>query len=108
MYSIKLCNEGKFSLLIVGAFFGNLAISPIMSFAGRRPSVILATLFVLTSWLGVALIPSYFGILAARVIGGLGCGALDVAVVTFLAELSPTRKRGMATGMAGAGSMWGK
>ncbi|KAK8382411.1 hypothetical protein O3P69_015382 [Scylla paramamosain] len=45
--------------------------------------------------------------LTQRIIGGLRCDALDVAVMTFMAELSPTTKRGMPTAMAGAGAILG-
>lgn len=80
---------------IVGAVFGGV---PAEHF-GRKNSLFGLGLIYLLSAIGSALAPDIITLMIFRFIGGLGVGASSVVAPMYIAEISPSEKRGQLTAL---------
>ena len=82
------------SCLILGAMIGNAVAGPLANRFGRR-AILIATALLFTvsaAWSGLA--TSFWTLVIARVIGGLGVGAAILIAPIYIAEIAPPASRG--------------
>jgi sugar porter (SP) family MFS transporter len=80
---------------IVGAMSAGI---PGQKWGGRETLRVLAVFYVLSA-LGCAFAWSWYALLAARFIGGLGIGGSSVLGPVYIAELAPAKMRGRLVGL---------
>lgn len=83
------------SILSAGTFFGALAGGAIADYLGRRLTILLACLIFA---IGVAVqvgTNSVGGLVAGRLVAGLGVGGVSSVVILYVSEISPRRIRGL-------------
>src|SRR3954454_4467546 len=82
------------SSLLFAAAFGALLGGRIADSLGRKRSLMVCAVFFLLGALGSATAPSLVPMIAARIVLGLAVGAASATVPLFLAEMSPSHRRG--------------
>jgi benzoate transport len=92
-----------FSSGLAGMTLGALALSPIADFWGRRRTVLLSLVLITTGMLGSAAAANVELLMAARVLTGIGVGAMMPTINTVVAEFSNDRRRDLAVSLQGAG-----
>lgn len=94
-FALSAALEGWFvSSALVGCIAGVAISGELSDRLGRKHPLVLASLLFLLSALGCSLLPALPGIIAARVIGGIGIGLASNVVPLYIAEIAPTRIRG--------------
>ena len=79
---------------LVGFGLGQLLAGSISDRFGRRPILFLAAVLYAVSAVGSAVAPSFWFLVVARMIGGLGVGASLIIAPMYIAEISPPKMRG--------------
>jgi MFS family permease len=82
------------SSLALSATLGMMFSGPLSDRYGRRPLLKLAALLYTLSAIGSALAPSFWFLIVARMVGGLGVGASLILAPMYIAEISPAKLRG--------------
>lgn len=82
------------SSALVGAIFGALVAGTLGDRYGRKPVLILSAILFFISALGSTIPNSFFLLIPARLIGGLGIGMASVLAPLFISEFSPPKIRG--------------
>jgi sugar porter (SP) family MFS transporter len=80
---------------IIGAIFGGMP----AQYLGRKKALFYIGLIFLISAVGSALAPDAWALMFFRFIGGLSVGASSVVAPMYIAEISPTEKRGQLTAL---------
>lgn len=85
---------------LVGAVFGGGALAtlvtgPLADYFGRRRMIMISSAIFIVGVLVVYFATDYVGILAGRLIQGLGVGIITIAVPLYLAESVPAKLRGV-------------
>jgi MFS transporter, SP family, arabinose:H+ symporter len=80
---------------IIGAIFGGMP----AQYLGRKKALFYIGLIFLVSAVGSALAPDAWTLMFFRFIGGLSVGASSVVAPMYIAEISPTEKRGQLTAL---------
>ncbi|MGQ1890085.1 sugar porter family MFS transporter [Thermophagus sp. OGC60D27] len=82
------------SALVAGCMIGAFSAGPLSEKVGRKKVLIItAVLFGISSiWSGLA--NNIVSLSIARIIGGIGVGAVSVMVPTYISEISPAKVRG--------------
>ncbi|MEE2941279.1 MAG: sugar porter family MFS transporter, partial [Planctomycetota bacterium] len=82
------------SCLILGAMVGNALAGPLANRFGRRAVLIVTALLftVSAAWSGLA--TSFWTLVSARLIGGVGVGAALLIAPIYIAEIAPPANRG--------------
>lgn len=94
-FSLSAFQEGWFvSSALVGCIIGVAISGELSDRLGRKKPLILAALLFLLSALGCSLLPSLTGIIAARMLGGIGIGLASNVVPLYISEIAPARIRG--------------
>lgn len=94
-FSLSPFQEGWFvSSALVGCIIGVAISGELSDRLGRKKPLILAAMLFLLSALGCSLLPSLTGIIAARMIGGIGIGLASNVVPLYISEIAPARIRG--------------
>jgi SP family arabinose:H+ symporter-like MFS transporter len=94
-YSLSALDVGIFtSSALAGCIAGALVAGWMGDRFGRKPSLVVAGVLFFVSAFFSMLPPDYPGLLAARVIGGVGVGIASVLAPIYLSELAPPRIRG--------------
>ncbi|GHS89594.1 MFS transporter [Actinomycetota bacterium] len=86
------------STLLVGAAVGAAACGRLADRYGRRPVLVLLAVLFFVGALGCVLAPGVGVMLPMRAVLGFAVGGASVTVPVYLAELSPTERRGTITG----------
>jgi MFS transporter, AAHS family, 4-hydroxybenzoate transporter len=81
---------------LLGLTIGSILIAPLADRAGRRPVIVLSTLLFGAMTLLTPLATSVRGLIAWRLLTGLGLGGAMPNVISLAAEYSPERKRAAA------------
>ncbi|WP_421918410.1 MFS transporter [Marinifilum sp.] len=82
------------SIAMLATFIGTFTAGSISDKIGRKKSLLLAAFLFSFCTIGSGLAPNYTFFLISRFIGGLGIGICLVVVPMFIAEFSPSNKRG--------------
>ncbi|XP_069693151.1 facilitated trehalose transporter Tret1-like [Periplaneta americana] len=82
------------SLLNLGAFVGALPAGLVADRIGRRTTLCVLALPLVTSWLLIAFSGSVAQLFVGRFLGGFAVGAVSVAAPTYIAELAESSIRG--------------
>nr|XP_053644763.1 facilitated trehalose transporter Tret1-like isoform X1 [Cherax quadricarinatus]XP_053644765.1 facilitated trehalose transporter Tret1-like isoform X1 [Cherax quadricarinatus]XP_053644766.1 facilitated trehalose transporter Tret1-like isoform X1 [Cherax quadricarinatus]XP_053644767.1 facilitated trehalose transporter Tret1-like isoform X1 [Cherax quadricarinatus]XP_053644768.1 facilitated trehalose transporter Tret1-like isoform X1 [Cherax quadricarinatus]XP_053644769.1 facilitated trehalos len=82
------------SLVSLGSLPGAWISAPLVLRLGRRISMIIAGIIALIGWLGVALLPTFTGILVFRFVCGLAVGSLTISVNAYGVEMADLDVRG--------------
>jgi MFS transporter, SP family, arabinose:H+ symporter len=94
-FSLSDVQEGWFvSSALVGCIIGVAVSGELSDRLGRRKPLILAALLFLLSALGCSLLPTLPGIIAARIMGGIGIGLASNVVPLYISEIAPAHIRG--------------
>lgn len=94
-FSLSAFQEGWFvSSALVGCIIGVAISGELSDRLGRKKPLLLAALLFLLSALGCAFMPTLTGIIAARIIGGIGIGLASNVVPLYISEIAPARIRG--------------
>lgn len=80
--------------LTLTATLAMMVAGPLSDRIGRKQVLTLAALLYFVSAIGSALAPSFFWLVAARMIGGIGVGASLIIAPMYIAEISPPGMRG--------------
>ena len=82
------------SSLLLGATFGSVIGGKISDMQGRRKNIFMLSVLFFIATLGCSLAPSFEVMLISRFALGLAVGGASVTVPAYLAEVSPSEKRG--------------
>ena len=77
--------------------------APLADIYGRRPVVIVSVLSIGLAMTATGLVDSLWQLVAARLITGLGIGAMLASLTSSVAEYTPDRQRNLAIGIVQAG-----
>ena len=80
--------------LTLSATLAMLLAGPLSDRIGRKKVLTIAAILYAISAIGSALAPSFFILVVARMIGGLGVGASLIIAPMYIAEISPASMRG--------------
>lgn len=92
-----------FSSGLAGMTIGALALSPLADRSGRRRAVLLSLVLVTAGMMWSAGAASLGALMAARLLTGIGVGAMMPTINTVVAEVSSARRRDLAVCLQGAG-----
>lgn len=94
-FSLSAVQEGWFvSAALLGCIVGVAFSGELSDRFGRKKLLYLSALFFMLSAFGCAFIPSLSGIIAARLIGGIGVGLASNVVPLYISEIAPAAIRG--------------
>lgn len=94
-YRLSDALQGWFaSSALVGCFLGAAVAGVLGDRFGRKPILLIAAAFFFLSALGACFPPTFFVLIAARLLGGLGIGMASVLAPMFISEFAPPRWRG--------------
>jgi len=82
------------SSLTLSATLAMMVSGPLSDRYGRKVLLMVAALLYTVSAIGSALAPSFWFLVVARMIGGLGVGASLILAPMYIAEISPPKLRG--------------
>ena len=82
------------SSLTLTATLAMMLAGPISDVIGRKPVLALAAILYAVSAIASALAPTFWFLVVARMIGGLGVGASLIIAPMYIAEISPPQTRG--------------
>src|ERR1044072_3310310 len=94
-FDLSAIEKGWFvSSALVGCIIGVAISGELSDRLGRKKPLILAALLFLFSALGCSLLPTLPGIIASRMMGGIGIGLASNVVPLYISEIAPARIRG--------------
>lgn len=82
------------AILQLGATIGALGIGQVTDIYGRKKTIMILSILFFIASLCCVLSPNVNFMLAGRFALGIAVGGVSVTVPTYLAEISPTKKRG--------------
>ena len=82
------------SSALVGSILGALIAGALSDKYGRKPILIIAGVFFFISALGSTIPPTFFILIVARLIGGIGVGIASVLAPLYISEFAPPKVRG--------------
>ncbi|MEO6916730.1 MAG: sugar porter family MFS transporter [Chitinophagaceae bacterium] len=94
-FSLSAAQEGWFvSSALVGCIIGVAFSGELSDRLGRKKPLILTAVLFVISALGCLLMPSLNGVIASRLIGGIGIGIASNVVPLYISEIAPANLRG--------------
>ena len=82
------------SSAVLGCILGAVGFMWVPDRLGRRPSLVLASIFFMVYAILTAFTTSFWGFVGARILGGVGIGIASNASPLYIAEMSPADQRG--------------
>lgn len=92
-----------FSVGLGGMVIGCLLVAPFADSIGRRPIVLMPLMMMSAGMLGTGLASSLTPFLIARIVAGIGIGALLASIAALTAEYAPPGRTSLAIGLFQAG-----
>ncbi|MDQ7948198.1 MAG: sugar porter family MFS transporter [Pedobacter sp.] len=94
-FTLTAAQEGWFvSSALVGCIIGVAFSGELSDRLGRKKPLILTSILFVLSALGCAVMPSLSGVIASRLIGGIGIGIASNVVPLYISEIAPAAIRG--------------
>ena len=94
-FALSATQEGWFvSSALLGCIVGVAISGELSDRLGRKIPLIFTALLFISSALGCALMPDLSGVIAFRIIGGIGIGIASSVVPLYIAEIAPAEIRG--------------
>ncbi|WP_346237035.1 sugar porter family MFS transporter [Niabella insulamsoli] len=94
-FSLSAFQQGWFvSSALVGCIIGVALSGELADRVGRRKPMFIAAVLFLLSALGCAFLPSLNGVIASRLMGGVGIGLASNIVPLYISEIAPAKSRG--------------
>ena len=94
-FTLSAAQEGWFvSSALVGCIIGVAFSGELSDRLGRKKPLILTAMLFVLSALGCAMMPSLSGVIASRLIGGIGIGIASNVVPLYISEIAPSAIRG--------------
>jgi MFS family permease len=87
------------SAILAGAFLGSLACSLLADRLGRRRLLLLNNVFYIGGPVLLSTASSIAGLIASRLLTGLGVGVSNSLVNLYIAEIAPSHQRGGKEGL---------
>ncbi|MCR3759900.1 sugar porter family MFS transporter [Clostridium felsineum] len=82
------------SAVLLGAVLGAAIIGPMSDKYGRKKLILLSAIIFFIGAIGSAFSPEFWTLILSRIILGAAVGSSSALIPTYLAELSPAKKRG--------------
>ena len=94
---------------------GSLVLGPIGDLAGRKAMLLTSVVVMAVASLAIGLLPTYaewgplaaYGLLGCRMAQGFSVGGEYTGSITYVVETAPIHRRGLATSLTGAGTLFG-
>uniref|UniRef100_UPI004047356F MFS transporter n=1 Tax=Cyanobium sp. TaxID=2164130 RepID=UPI004047356F len=94
---------------------GSLVLGPIGDLAGRKAMLLTSVVVMAAASLAIGLLPTYaewgplaaFCLLGCRMAQGFSVGGEYTGSITYVVETAPVQRRGLASSMTGAGTLFG-
>ena len=94
---------------------GSLVLGPLGDLAGRKAMLLTSVVVMALSSLAIGLLPTYaewgplaaYGLLGCRMAQGFSVGGEYTGSITYVIETAPIQRRGLATSLTGAGTLFG-
>ena len=94
---------------------GSLVLGPIGDLAGRKAMLLTSVVVMALASLAIGLLPTYaewgplaaYGLLGCRMAQGFSVGGEYTGSITYVIETAPIQRRGLATSLTGAGTLFG-
>lgn len=94
-FALSASQEGWFvSSALVGCIIGVAISGELSDRLGRKKPLILTAVLFVASAIGCALFPNLSGVIAFRVLGGIGIGIASNVVPLYISEIAPAQIRG--------------
>ena len=94
-FNLTAVEEGWFvSSALIGSIVGVAISGELSDRFGRKIMLVLSSLLFFISALGCTLLPTMFGIIAFRMLGGVGIGIASIIVPLYISEIAPAAIRG--------------
>ena len=79
---------------LIGSIFGVLIAGSLSDYLGRKLTMLISAALFSISAIGCAVCGSFEGLVAYRIVGGVGIGIVSIVSPIFISEVSPARIRG--------------
>lgn len=94
-FELTAAQEGWFvSSALIGCIFGVAISGELGDRLGRKKLLVVSAILFLVSALGCTFFSSFFSIIAARIVGGIGVGIASNIVPLYISEIAPAKIRG--------------
>lgn len=94
-FALSASQEGWFvSSALVGCIIGVAISGELTDRLGRKKPLILTAVLFVASAMGCAFLPNLSGVIAFRVLGGIGIGIASNVVPLYISEIAPAKIRG--------------
>jgi SP family arabinose:H+ symporter-like MFS transporter len=94
-FVLSAAREGWFvASALVGCIIGVALSGELSDRIGRKKPLLLAAILFMVSAAGCALMPSLSGVIAFRLLGGIGIGIASNVVPLYISEIAPPQSRG--------------
>ncbi len=79
---------------LIGSIFGVLIAGSLSDYLGRKLTMLISAALFSISAIGCAVCGSFEGLVAYRIVGGVGIGIVSIVSPIFISEVSPAKIRG--------------
>lgn len=94
-FALSAAGEGWYvGCALIGSIVGVLAAGSLSDYLGRKLTMLISAALFSISAIGCAICGSFDGLVAYRIIGGVGIGIVSIVSPIYISEVSPAKIRG--------------
>ncbi len=94
-FALSAAGEGWYvGCALIGSIIGVLAAGTLSDYLGRKLTMLISAALFSISAIGCAICGSFDGLVAYRIIGGVGIGIVSIVSPIYISEVSPAKIRG--------------